>query len=310
MNLKKNKILILGSTGFFGFNFCKELKKRKIKFFTLTKRECDLLDYKKSFKKIRKIKPNIIFNFAGKVGGINYNINKPAEIIFNNCKIGLNLFEISSQLKIKKLVNIGSSCSYPDKNLNNLKEKILFTGPLHSTVEAYGFWKLLTIVASKAYRKETKLNSINVIFPSLYGPYDKFDKTNSHVISALILKFLESKRKNKKFTKCLGDGKPIREFLFIEDAVEALIEITKFYNDISPINIGIGKGYSIEQIAKIIKKLILYKGKIKCGKKSSNGAMKKILNNKKMVKEIKWRAKTDIEEGIAKTISWYSSFQK
>ena len=310
MDLKKNRILILGSTGFFGFNLCKKLKEKKIKFFSLTKKQCDLLNYEKSLKKIKKINPSIILNFAGKVGGIDYNINKPAEIIFNNCKITLNLFEISSQLKIKKLINIGSSCSYPSSNLPSLKEKSLFTGKLHSTVESYGFWKLLNIVASKAYKKEKKLNSLNIIFPSLYGPYDKFDKINSHVISALIIKFLDSKKKNKKFIKCWGDGRPVREFLFVEDAVEALIEIIKSYNNISPINIGTGKGYSIKKIAEIIKKLISYKGKIKWDRNMSNGAMKKVLNNKEMLKTIKWRAKTQIEIGISKTILWYNSVKK
>ena len=106
MNLNKNKILILGSSGFFGFNFCKKLKENKIKFSSLKKEQCNLLNYEESYKVIKKINPSIIFNFAGKVGGIDYNINKPAEIIFNNGKITLNLFEISSKLKIKKLINI------------------------------------------------------------------------------------------------------------------------------------------------------------------------------------------------------------
>jgi len=117
-------------------------------------------------------------------------------------------------------------------------------------------------------------------------------------------------KKNKKFIKCWGDGSPVREFLFVEDAVEVLIEIVKSYNHISPINVGMGKGYSIKKIAQIIKKLTLYKGKIKWDKNTSNGTMKKILNNRKMLKQLKWRAKTDIEVGIAKTISWYSSFKK
>ena len=305
MNLKKNKILILGSTGFFGSNFCRKLEEKKIEFSTLTKNQCDLLNYETSFKKIKKINPSIIFNFAGKVGGIDFNINKPAEIIFNNVKITLNLFQISSKLNIKRLVNIGSSCSYPDTKFSDLKEKKLFTGPLHPTVEAYGFWKLLSIVATKSYNKQTKLNSLNIIFPSLYGPFDKFDKVNSHVVSSLIVKFLEAKKKNKEFVKCWGNGKPVREFLFIEDACEALIEICKSYNNIEPINIGIGKGYSVKKIAKIIKKLSSYNGEILWDKNMSNGAMKKVLNNEKMMKIIKWRGKTEIELGIAKTISWY-----
>ena len=207
MNLNKNKILILGSSGFFGFNFCKKLKENKIKFSSLKKEQCNLLNYEESYKVIKKINPSIIFNFAGKVGGIDYNINKPAEIIFNNGKITLNLFEISSKLKIKKLINIGSSCSYPDSNQSTLNEKNLFTGQLNPTVEAYGFWKLLSIVSSKSYKKQTKLNSLNIIFPSLYGPFDKFDKINSHVISALIVKFFESKKKKYEICKMLGQWK-------------------------------------------------------------------------------------------------------
>ena len=306
MNIKKNKILILGSSGFFGYNFCKKLKEKKIKFYTLTKKDCDLLNYNQSLKKIKKINPSIIFNFAGKVGGIDYNINKPAEIIYHNCKITLNLFEISSKLNIKRLINIGSSCSYPASNLSSLKEKMLFTGKLHSTVEAYGFWKLLNIVTSKSYKKEKKLISLNIIFPSIYGPHDKFDKINSHVISALIVKFIDAKKNNNKIVNCWGNGKPIREFLFVEDASEALIEVVKKYNKIYPINIGIGKGHSIKKIAKIIKKLTSFKGKIVWNKNKSNGAMKKVLNNNEMIKKINWKAKTNIEVGIAKTISWYN----
>lgn len=310
MILKKKNILVLGSTGFFGFNFCRKLKEKKIKFSTLTKKQCNLLNYDETLKKIRKINPSIIYNFAGKIGGIDYNIKKPAEILFNNCKITLNLFEISSKLKIKRLINIGSSCSYPGVSSSSLKEKNLFTGKLHPTVEAYGFWKLLSIVASRSYNKQMQFKSLNVIFPSLYGLYDKFDEMNSHVISSLIVKFCDSKKKNKKFVKCWGDGRPVREFLFVEDAAEALIEITKSYSGIEPINIGTGKGYSIKKIAEIIKKLTSYKGKILWDKNMSNGAMMKILDNKEMLKKITWRAKTTIEIGIEKTILWYISSNK
>ena len=307
MNLKKNKILILGSTGFFGFNFCRKLKEKKINYSSLTKKQCNLLNYDESLRKIKKINPSIIYNFAGKIGGIDYNIKKPAEILFNNCKITLNLFEISSSLKVKKLINIGSSCSYPDSKSKILNEKKLFTGRLHTSVEAYGFWKLLSIVAAKSYNKQKNFKSLNIIFPSLYGPFDKFDKMNSHVISSLIVKFFDAIKRKQNVVNCWGDGKPIREFLFVEDATEALVEITKSYNNIEPINIGSGIGYSIKKIAEIIKKNILYKGKIVWNKNMPNGALKKVLDNKKMLKNIKWRASTKIEIGIAKTILWYNS---
>jgi nucleoside-diphosphate-sugar epimerase len=113
-----------------------------------------------------------------------------------------------------------------------------------------------------------------------------------------------------KFVKCWGNGKPVREFLFVEDACEALIEITKSYNDIKPLNVGMGKGYSIKKIAEIIKKQISYNGEIVWDKNMSNGTMKKVLNNREMLKKIKWRATTDIEKGISKTISWYSNSKR
>ena len=178
---------------------------------------------------------------------------------------------------------------------------------MHTSVEAYGFWKLLSIVAAKSYNKQKNFKSLNIIFPSLYGPFDKFDKMNSHVISSLIVKFFDAIKREQNVVNCWGDGKPIREFLFVEDATEALVEITKSYNNIEPINIGSGKGYSIKKIAEIIKKNILYKGKIVWNKNMPNGALKKVLDNKKMLKNIKWRASTKIEIGIAKTILWYNS---
>ena len=305
MNLKKSRILVLGASGFLGRNFCKKLVKKKIKFYPLNKKDCDLTDYKKTYKIFNKIKPDIVFNFAGKVGGIHYNINKPAEIISNNFRISINIFEALSSIGAKKLVNIGSSCSYPDLKNSLLSEKMLFKGNLHSSIEAYGFWKLFNIVSSNAYKKEKKLDSINIIFPALYGPLHNFEGKNSHVMTSLISRFVESKRKKNKSIICWGSGKPIREFLHVDDAVEAiLITLTK-YNKIEPLNIGEGKGYSIKYIAELIKELTEFEGKIIWDKSKPNGVMKKILDTRKMKKELKWKPKKNIKKGIKDTLEWY-----
>ena len=305
MNIKNKNILILGSTGFLGKNLCIKLKEKGIKFFTLTKKNCNLLNYEVSKKKISKIKPDIIFNCAGKVGGIKYNIKKPSEIFYNNITILLNVLKISSTLKIKKLVNIGSSCCYPSDLKNKLNEKDLFKGVLHPTVEAYGFWKLTSIIGAKAFFSEKKLNTINVIFPSMYGPYDKFDPENSHVVSSLITKFYKAIKEKKNSITLWGTGEPIREFIHVDDAVDILLKITAKYNSIKPINAGISKGYKIKKIAAMISKIYNFKGKILWDASKPNGQKQKILNNSLLKKTIKWKPNVKIQDGLLNTIEWF-----
>ena len=210
-----------------------------------------------------------------------------------------------SSIGTKKLINIGSSCSYPDIKNSTLSEELLFKGNLHQSIEAYGFWKLFNIVASRAFKNEKKLKSINLIFPALYGPLHDLDGKNSHVMASLISRFVKCKLSNSKSITCWGNGKPIREFLFIDDAIDAILLATKKYNKIEPINIGEGKGYSIKQIAYLIKELNLFKGKILWDKSKPNGVMKKILDTTKMKKTLKWQPKTKIREGINLTLNWY-----
>ena len=175
-----------------------------------------LLNYSKSFKNHKKKKPDIIFNCAGKVGGIGYNLKKPSEIFYENIQMLINVLKSFIILKIKKLINIGSSCCYPSNLRRKLKEKDLFKGELHLSVEAYGFWKLSSVVGARAFYKEFKLKTINLIFPSLYGPMDKFDPENSHVISSLIVKFANAKKLKKNKIKLWGSGEPIREFILLK----------------------------------------------------------------------------------------------
>ena len=214
--------------------------------------------------------------------------------------------EISSRLNIKRLINIGSSCSYP-KNLksNKLSENNLFKGELHETVEPYGFWKLASIIGSRAYYFDKKIISQNIIFPSLYGPCDKFDALNSHVISSLIKKFDKAKKNKINSVILWGNGKPKREFMYIDDAVEGIKKVITRYKLIDPINLGQGKGHSIKEIAIILKKIFNYNGKIIWDKSMPNGAMSKILDVKKQDKLLKWRPNVSLENGLAKTVDWY-----
>lgn len=306
--MNKKKILILGSSGFLGKNLLNKFKHNN-SIFKLDRTDCDFTNLEKLKSKIKKIKPDIIFNCAGKVGGINYNILKPAEIFQNNIRILLNIFEISSEIRLKKLINIGSSCSYPS-NIKQLEEKKLFTGPLNETVEAYGFWKLAGIMGAKAYYKEKKLKTINIIFPSIYGPGDNFDEKNSHVVGSLISKFYNAKKNNKTKIVLWGNGKSVREFLYIDDAIYYLEFLSKNYNNLEPINVGTGVGHSIKYLANLIKNKINYKGKIAWDNSKPNGTKSKVLNITKLSKLIRNKKLTPIQAGITKTIKWYGEKKK
>ena len=305
MSINKNKILILGHKGFFGSNLLNKLKTQNYNVCQLSY-NLNLHNFEKSLKEIKKINPDLIINCAGKVGGLHYNISKKTEIFYCNIKILINVLEISSRLNIKRLINIGSSCSYP-KNLksNKLSENNLFKGELHETVEPYGFWKLASIIGSRAYYFDKKIISQNIIFPSLYGPGDKFDALNSHVISSLIKKFDKAKKNKINSVILWGNGKPKREFMYIDDAVEGIKKVITRYKLIDPINLGQGKGHSIKEIAIILKKIFNYNGKIIWDKSMPNGAMSKILDVKKQDKLLKWGPNVSLENGLAKTVDWY-----
>jgi len=304
MKLKSKKILILGHKGFFGSNLFRELKLKKFNVCTLSDKS-NLHNFNKSFLEIKKLKPEIIINCAGKVGGLHYNITKRTEIFYCNLKILINVLEISSKTNVKRIINIGSSCSYPANiKKKKLSENSLFQGNLHETVEPYGFWKLASIVGSKAYYFNNKILSQNIIFPSLYGPGDKFDTLNSHVISSLIKKFDKAKNNNNN-VYLWGNGKPKREFMYISDAINGIIKILSKYKLIEPINLGQGKGHSIKEIAMYLKKIFDYKGNVIWNKKMPNGAMSKILDVKKQDKFLGWRPNISLKEGLIKTVEWY-----
>ncbi len=305
MKIKNKKILILGHRGFFGSSLLKKLMLENYNVCKLSDKS-NLHNFEKSLKEIKKLKPNIIINCAGKVGGLNYNITKKTEIFYCNIKILINILEISSILNIKRIINIGSSCSYPKKlKSKKLSEKSLFQGELHETVEPYGFWKLASIVGSRAYYHNKKIISQNIVFPSLFGPGDKFDVKNSHVISSLIKKFYQAKKNRINKVILWGNGKPQREFMYIDDAVMGIKKVLSKYKSIEPINLGQGKGYTIKEIAIYLKKIFNYNGRIIWDKKMPNGAMSKILDVKKQDKLLKWRPKISLENGLSKTVDWY-----
>ncbi len=298
------KVWITGPNGMVGSSLIRNLKK-KYKILSINKKKLNLLNQKKVFDYIKKNKPDIIIMSAAKVGGIYANDNYPGEFIYENIQIQNNIIEGARIYKIKKLIFIGSSCIYPRNCKQPIKEEYLLTGKLEETNQWYATAKIAGLKMVEAYKKQYNLNFVSVMPCNMYGPKDNYDEKNSHVMAALIRKFCIAKKKQKRVVKVWGTGKPLREFLYVDDFSKAVLKIINKYSDAEPINIGTGKEISIINLAKKISKLVGFTGKILLDSRYPDGTPRKVLNIKK-IKKLGWRPITSLDTGIKNSINDYN----
>ncbi len=303
---KASKIFVAGGTGFLGKRVIKRLKKDNYRFCqTSLSQGVDFRNFNQTKKYFEKEKPDIVMNCAAYIGGIKFGLDHEGEIYYNNTLINLNLQECSRIFKIKKYINPISNCSYPDFKDKKFSEKDWWSGPLHYSVLVYGFTKKSTWVNSYAYHNQFGLNYVNFIVPNMYGPEDHFDEVRSHALGALVKKIVSAKRENKPEVIIWGTGKPIREWLYVDDCVEAFVRSLKIDPGIEPINIGQDVGISIKVLANKIKNLVGYKGKLVYDTNRPDGAPYKVMDVKKIKKIFHWVPKTSFDVGLKKTIEWY-----
>jgi GDP-L-fucose synthase len=304
---KFSKIFIAGHNGMVGKAIVNLLKKKKFRNIILKKKyDLDLTNSVLVKKFFQKYKPEYVFHAAGLVGGIKANSEKKADFMYVNLAIGTNLIKYSSEYKVKKFLNLGSSCIYPRNAAQPINENSLMTGQLEPTNEGYSLAKLSTIKLGNFYREQYKLNFITIMPPNLYGPNDSFDLNNCHVLSALIKKFYDANKNKKKMVEIWGTGKATREFMHVNDLAEACLYFMKNYNDKEIINVGFGKDISIKQLAHLIKNSINYRGKIVWDKTKPDGMPKKCMNINKM-KKLNFFPKISLKEGILEMIDIYES---
>jgi GDP-L-fucose synthase len=305
MEKKYQKIFVPGGSGFLGSSVIKKLKEKNLPFFTLSEEDgYDFRDFKQTKELFEKEKPDAVINCAAFIGGIQFGIEHPGEIFYNNTLIFTYMTECCRLAGVKRLVNPISNCTYP-AHLTKLKEDEWWSGPMHESVLPYAALRKTNWVQNWAYWKQYGLDSVNLILPNMYGPRDHFDEVRSHALGALVRKFVEAKRKNLPEVVVWGTGKPIREWLYVEDGAEALIRALEIEPRIEPINIGRGEGVSILELAELIKKTVGYQGKITLDTSKPDGTYCKIQDNTKMKEIFKWIPPTTLEEGIKKTIDWY-----
>lgn len=307
---KNSKIYIAGHRGLVGSAIKRNLEKRGfVNLIFKTHQELDLTNQSAVANFFQKEKPKYIFLAAAKVGGILANNTYPAEFIYENLQIQNNIIHQSYLNKVKKLLFLGSSCIYPKFAPQPIKEKYLLTGLLEPTNEPYALAKIAGIKMCKYYNKQYGTNFISVMPTNLYGPNDNFNLNTSHVLPALIRKFYEAKINNKKEVILWGTGKPKREFLYVDDLANACIFLIKNYNatDIGEfVNIGTGEDISIKELAKIIKNIAKYKGKIVWDKSKPDGTPRKILDVSHL-HNLGWKHKIKLEQGVKKAYEWYKT---
>ncbi|MEK7070122.1 MAG: GDP-L-fucose synthase, partial [Patescibacteria group bacterium] len=301
---KNSKIYIAGHKGLVGSTITRLLKKQGYKKLILkTRQELDLLNQQAVTDFFKKEKPEYVFLAAAKVGGIMANNNQPADFVYENLVIQMNVIHNAYLNKTKKLLFLGSSCIYPKLAPQPLKEKYLLTGELEPTNKSYSLAKIAGIIMCQSYNKQYGTNFISVMPTNIYGPNDNFDLQNSHVLPALIRKFHEAKIRQEKEVVVWGSGKPKREFLYVDDLASACLFLMKNYDSSEIINIGTGADLSIKELAKEIKKNIGYNGKIAWNKAQPDGTPRKLLNVSK-INKLGWKSKIDLKKGLETTYDW------
>lgn len=301
------KILLLGATGFLGRRLAARFQSEGLDFVPVAKSlGTDLRDHKQ-FRQVFEENPgvNVVVHAATFIGGIRFGLDHPAEIFYNNTLLSANLFESAREFGIQRIINPISNCSYPRDVFPEFKEELWWAGPLDDSVLVYGLVRKASYVQSLAYYRQYGLETINLIVPNMYGPGDHFDEIRSHALGALVMKIARAKRAGQPSVVVWGSGKPVREWLYVDDCVEAIRRAMGIPHYVEPINIGVGSGVSIAELAEHIKREVGYTGTFEFDRSKPDGAPHKVMNIERCKHVLGWWPRTSLDEGIRKTVRWY-----
>ncbi|MCC9166161.1 GDP-L-fucose synthase [Pontibacter harenae] len=296
----KNKIYVAGHRGMVGSAIIRRLEAAGYNnIIVRTSKELDLRNQGAVNDFFATEKPDYVFLAAAKVGGIVANNTYRGEFLYDNLMIQNNVIHASYLNNVQKLMFLGSSCIYPKLAPQPLKEEYLLTGPLEPTNEPYAIAKIAGIKLCDAYRDQYGCNFISVMPTNLYGPNDNYDLKNSHVLPALLRKFITAKETNAPTVELWGTGTPKREFLHADDLADACFYLMQNYNEPGLVNIGVGEDISILDLAKLVQKTVGYEGEIVLDKTKPDGTPRKLMDVSKL-HSFGWKAKISLEEGIQK----------
>lgn len=298
-------ILVTGATGFLGKRVCRQLEQANKKYLATSRTlGLDLRDRDATMAFFAQHKPEYILNCAAYVGGIQFGSKYPAELFHNNLQITINLLEAAKAHGVKRIVNPIANCAYPGA-ATFFKEDEFWDGPLHESVMVYGFVRKAFWVGSWAYAKQYGVDVLNIILSNMYGPEDHFEEERSHALGALIMKMVHAKKNNTREVIVWGTGAPVREWLHVDDGAEAMIRGLRVNPTLDPINIGVGKGISVLEMAQLIKELVGYTGELVLDPTKPDGAPFKTVDGSRGRAHFDWQPSRPFRQGVEETINWY-----
>jgi len=298
------KIIVAGSTGLVGSALTTVFESAGYEVIGINRSVLDLLDLAATKKFIKANRPSLVIDAAAKVGGIGANNSLPVEFLSDNIRIQSNLMEAAHAASVEKFVFLGSSCIYPRNCPQPIKEEYLMTGPLEATNSAYAIAKIAGIELINSYRKEYGVKWISLMPTNLYGPRDNFDLEGSHVLPALIRRFVEAVENRSTKVVLWGSGSPKREFLHVNDLAQAVLITSEKYDSPMHLNIGSGSDLTIKDLAGKVAAAAGFSGEIEWDTSKPDGTPQKVLDVSK-IRALGWEPTITLETGIASTIAWY-----
>jgi len=307
-NLAGKRVVVTGGTGFLGRYVVRKLGERGCReIFVPHIQNYDLVQMEAVKRLYVDARPDVVVHLAGKVGGIGANMRNPGSFFYENLMMGVQLMEQGRLHGIEKFVAIGTICAYPEFTPIPFKEENLWNGYPEEINAPYGLAKKMMLVQSQAYRQQYGFNTIYLLPVNLYGPGANLDPEYSHVIPALIKRVFDAKERGEKSIVAWGTGQASREFLYVEDAAEGIVLATEKYDKPDPVNLGAGFEITIRELAELICALVGFDGTIKWDTSKPDGQPRRCLDTSRAKKEFGFVARTDLREGLKRTIEWYSN---
>jgi len=299
------RVCVTGGAGFLGRCVVGRLHALGAEVFVPRSDRFDLREAPAADSMMKESRPEILIHLAARVGGIGANRRHPGTFFRDNFAMGLHVIEAARAHAVGKLVMTGTICSYPKLTPVPFREETLWDGYPEETNAPYGIAKKSLLVMMQAYRQEFGLRGVYLMPVNLYGPHDNFDLQDSHVIPALIRKCVEARRAGAASVTCWGTGAATREFLYVEDCAEAIVRAAERCEAPDPINLGSGREISIRELAETIARLARFTGKIEWDASHPDGQPRRRLDTTKAETMLGWKASTDLEEGLRRTIEWF-----
>ena len=297
-------VLVAGYTGLVGSAIAAAFEAQGQEIIRVNRAVVDLMDLAATKKLLKSIQPTLVVDAAAKVGGIGANNSFPVEFLADNIRIQSNLMQAAHEADVEKLVFLGSSCIYQRDCAQPITEEYLMTGPLEATNSAYAIAKIAGIELVNSYRKEHERKWISLMPTNLYGPGDNFNLSESHVLPALIRRFVEAEASDAREVTLWGTGSPLREFLHVDDLASAVVMASENYNESLHLNVGTGHDLSIKALAELIAHEAGFTGDIKWDTSKPNGTPRKVLDVSRIT-SMGWKPTITLEEGVASTITWF-----